>query len=116
MQIFNIIPIFLKQDCFTGPWRCNDQGPLTFPDRCHDVDYAQFTDMAGRDTITGSGAAVKVFATVKDIIQKHKQKTGVPIVIGSKRSEPSRVKLYSRMLDKIAKAKWKTNDEVQWLI
>jgi hypothetical protein len=81
-----------------------------------DVDYVQLTDMAGRDTITGSGAALKVFATTIDIIKKHKERTRVPIVIGSKRTEPSRVKLYSRMLDKIAKAKWKTKDEVQWLI
>ncbi|KKK51318.1 hypothetical protein LCGC14_3116150, partial [marine sediment metagenome] len=58
----------------------------------------------------------------KNIIKKHKQKVGVPILIQSKKSEPSRVKLYSRMFDKIATHKWETNQPehqhhmINWMI
>ena len=43
-----------------------------------------------------------------DIIQKHRQKTGVPILVASKGNEPTRVKLYHRMFDKISTHKWET--------
>ena len=60
------------------------------------------------DEITGTGNAYKVFSTVLDIIKKHKRKVGVPILAQSKGDVPSRVKLYSRMFDKIASHKWET--------
>ena len=58
--------------------------------------------------ITGTGNAYKVASTVFDVIKKHKKKTGVPILIQAKEDEPSRVKLYSKMFDKIATHKWET--------
>lgn len=76
-------------------------------------------ELRGNDAISGTGNAHKVFATAGDIIKKHIKRTGVPVVIGSKQSEPSRVKLYSRIFDKIASLKWKSEGrqpEVHWLL
>lgn len=71
-------------------------------------DIAVLNDAEGSTDITGAGDAYKVFATTYNIIKKHKQQVGVPVLVGAKRNEPSRVKLYSRMFDKIATHKWNT--------
>lgn len=83
--------------------------------------------LRGDESITGTGDAFKVYATVAQIMKKHVERTNLPIVVGSHIKYPSRVKLYSRIFDKLASAKWQTDrkkymeiddghDEVMWLI
>lgn len=93
------------------------------------VDYVVLTDSSDSDDITGKGNAYKVFSTALDIIKTHMKRTKFPVLVGSKVNTPSRIKLYSRMFDKIASAKWRTdrqkhdpdyikdaNDEILWLL
>ena len=70
-------------------------------------DYVSF-ELNDSDEIMGTGNAYKVFSTVLDIIKNHKRRVGVPVLAQAKGNEPSRIKLYSRMFDKIASHKWET--------
>lgn len=66
--------------------------------------------------ITGTGNAFKAFSTVGKIVKQHMKKTKLPVVVQAQLDEPSRVKLYSKLFDKIAARKWKTNQVTSWLI
>lgn len=82
----------------------------------------------GVDSVTGWGNAHGVFATTRAILEDFKKRKSGHVLVTSKASVPSRVKLYSRMFDRIAKAKWKIPEqrvpnsvdiftpEVAWLI
>lgn len=77
-----------------------------------------FRDSDLRMDLTGSGGAVEIFATVKDIalhfFKKYKPKT--PVYFQADNEEPSRVKLYKRAAKMIGNAmpgyKVITNKEV----
>lgn len=106
------------------PIRRGDLGmeptPKNFPEHADLVDLELRNppkDVKDNDpggAITGTGNAFKVFATAFDIMKKHMKRTGIPLVIGSKTEYPSRVKLYGRMFDKVAAAKWKTNRQAAY--
>jgi len=54
--------------------------------------------------ITGSGNELLVFATVLDIIDKASQKHNINnITFGASNNEPSRVKLYKRLMKRLSK-------------
>ncbi len=76
----------------------------------------------GSDEITGTGNAFKVFSIVFKIIEKHRKKENIPIFVQAQVTEPSRVKFYSRLYDKIATHKWTatypegTPNRVSWML
>lgn len=79
-----------------------------------DADYWEFHfntydgNKKSVDTITNTGNAFKVFATVRKIIQEILNKIGPDsyLIIIARSSEPSRVKLYSKLIGKISKTQW----------
>ena len=54
-----------------------------------------FKDDAGQQGITGSGDAIKVFASIKQIFFKFMRKVN-PQIVQFTANEPSRIKLYNR--------------------
>ena len=69
-----------------------------------------------KSVLTGTGHAVKVMATVKsavfDALSKPKVKH---LLLSARASEPSRVRLYNRMIGKAAKKRWEHKGIVYWL-
>jgi hypothetical protein len=70
-----------------------------------------------KSEITGSGHAVKVFGVVMQILKDARARTQAEhVLISAFEDEPSRVKLYNRLVGNKAIKKWSKNGVAYWLI
>ena len=94
-------------------------GQFSLPDKTYEFHFANenVKDDSKKSEITGSGFALEVFGTVKEILKDAVSTSDAEyVLITAFAGEPSRVRLYQRFIGNNALKKWTHDNVVYWLI
>ncbi len=83
----------------------------------YDFHFRSSEEEDGKTKLTGTGHSVRIMSTILSVLKQALAQPQVKHIITTAfKNEPSRIKLYDKVLKNIAKKRWEHNGAVYWLL